>query len=84
MATYFPGRGTLVEETYLKGVAEGREEGRVAERVHTILFLLEQRGIDAPTDIRARIADCTDLDTLGRWLKRAFTVTTAEGLFTDE
>ncbi|MFF3285872.1 Yae1 family protein [Streptomyces sp. NPDC003023] len=26
--TFFPGRGTIVEESYLKGVEEGREEGR--------------------------------------------------------
>lgn len=80
MATYFPGRGTLVEETYLKGVAEGR----VAERVHMILFLLEQRGIVVPAEVRERITSCADLDCLEQWLKRACTVAEAADLFTDE
>lgn len=29
VATYFPGKGTLFEQSYLEGQAKGREEGRV-------------------------------------------------------
>lgn len=76
MATYFPGRGAIVEESYLKG--------RVAERVETILMLLERRGVDVPPKVRERITDCTDLDILEGWLERAFTVSEAEGLFSGE
>jgi hypothetical protein len=51
--TFFPGRGTIVEESYLKGVEEGREEGReegleagrVEARAQMILRVLEKRQI---------------------------------------
>jgi hypothetical protein len=31
-----------------------------------------------------RLAGCTDLDSLDRWLDRALTVSVAEGLFTGD
>ncbi|MFF8394521.1 hypothetical protein [Streptomyces sp. NPDC016172] len=40
VATYFPGRGTLFEETYLEGKAEGNAE--------SILSVLDKRGIPVP------------------------------------
>lgn len=44
VATYFPGRGTLFEETYLEGKAEGKAEARA----ESILSVLEKRGIPSP------------------------------------
>jgi hypothetical protein len=79
VGTYFPGRGTLFEETYLDGKAAGKAEDRVA----LILRVLEKRGIDLPRDLRDRITSCTDLDTLTLWFDRSLTATTAEDLFTD-
>ncbi|MGR6972407.1 hypothetical protein ACU639_22950 [Streptomyces cynarae] len=69
----FPGSGTLIEETRLKGKAEGKAED--------ILRILDRRGITVPEAARERIATCTDLDTLGTWFDRALTVARAEELF---
>lgn len=78
MATYtprFPGSGTLIEETWLKGIAKGKAED--------ILRILELRGIDVPEATRDRITTCTDLDTLGTWFDRALTAASAGELFAD-
>ncbi|MCX3287240.1 hypothetical protein OR263_11045 [Streptomyces sp. NEAU-H22] len=76
VATYFPGRGTLFEETYLVGKAEGKAE--------SILSVLDKRGIPTPEAVRDRITTCTDLDTLTLWFDRSLTATTAEDLFVEE
>lgn len=76
VATYFPGRGTLFEETYLEGKAEGKAE--------SILSVLEKRGIPVPENTRDRIISCTDLDTLTLWFDRSLTATTVEDLFAEE
>ncbi|MFF7903302.1 hypothetical protein ACIP4X_12120 [Streptomyces sp. NPDC088817] len=73
VATYFPGRGTLFEETYLKGKAEGEAKG--------VLRVLEVRGLPVSDDIRERITSCTDLDRLADWLDRSGTVERTEDLF---
>ncbi|MFI9718963.1 hypothetical protein ACIHFE_04795 [Streptomyces sp. NPDC052396] len=88
MQNYFPGRGTLVEEMLEagreEGLAAGREEGRTQERAEAVLLVLEMRGIPTPPETQQRVKECTDLDTLGRWQKRAFSVATADELFTDD
>jgi hypothetical protein len=83
VGTYFPGRGTIVEQSYLKGKKEGLEKGLEKARAQDILRLLEKRGIPTTDAERTRIADCPDLDTLDRWFDRAITATHAEDLFTD-
>ncbi|MFI9601682.1 hypothetical protein ACIHCX_17760 [Streptomyces sp. NPDC052043] len=80
VATYFPGRGTLFEETYLKGRAEGKAEGEAKG----ILRVLEVRGLPVSDDVRERITSCTDLELLADWLDRSGTVKRAEDLFTRE
>ncbi|MFC7219247.1 hypothetical protein ACFQLX_13875 [Streptomyces polyrhachis] len=86
--TYFPGRGTLIEETYLEGKedgkAEGKAEGRVSERRRMVLMLLANRDVIVSDEVRERVAGCADLDVLDRWLERAFTVATAQELFAEE
>ncbi|MPY63114.1 RpnC/YadD family protein [Streptomyces spongiae] len=77
VATYFPGHGTLFEETYLEGKAEGKAEGEAT----LILRLLERRGIPVPEDVRERVLGCTDLDTLTLWFDRSLTAATVEELF---
>ncbi|MET9523113.1 hypothetical protein [Streptomyces coeruleorubidus] len=77
VATYFPGRGTLFEETYLEGKAEGKAEAKV----ESILSVLDKRGIPVPEDTRDRITSCTDLDTLTLWFDRSLTATAVEDLF---
>ncbi|MEU3251511.1 hypothetical protein [Streptomyces sp. NPDC006997] len=73
VASYFPGRGTLIEETYLKGEAKGRAEG--------VVRVLEARGLQIPDAVRARVTACTDLTVLDDLLVRAITVEQAEELF---
>ncbi|MFF8027260.1 hypothetical protein ACFZDJ_40410 [Streptomyces sp. NPDC007896] len=68
----FPGSGTLIEETRIKGRAED------------ILRILDLRAIDIPEAARERITGCTDLELLGTWFDRALTVTNAEELFAAE
>ncbi|MEW2401749.1 hypothetical protein [Streptomyces sp. NPDC046862] len=80
VATYFPGHGTLFEETYLEGKAEGKAEGEAT----LILRLLERRGIAVTKDVRERVLGCTDLATLTLWFDRSLTATTAEDLFAEE
>ncbi|WP_434595060.1 hypothetical protein [Streptomyces sp. A5-4] len=82
-ASYFPGRGTLVEETYLKGEADGEVRGEAKGEAKSIMRLLTARGIPVPEALAQRITECTDLDTLDRWLDRVITVTTAQELFVE-
>ncbi|MFD8368172.1 RpnC/YadD family protein [Streptomyces hygroscopicus] len=84
VGTYFPGRGTLIEETFLKGKAEGKAEGEAHGRAQGVLRVLEKRGIPTLAETRDRITNCTDLDTLDRWFDRAFTVSTADELFAED
>ncbi|MGW1198538.1 hypothetical protein ACWD4B_22265 [Streptomyces sp. NPDC002536] len=87
VGSFFPGRGTLVEEKYLEGkadgVAAGLAEGKAEERARLVLRVLEKRGIPVPDAVRERLADCSDLDALDRWLDQAFIVSTAEELFAE-
>ncbi len=76
VVTHFPGHGTLFEEKYLEGRAEGEAKG--------ILRVLEVRGLPLSDDVRQRITTCTDLDRLNDWLDRSGTVERAEDLFTEE
>ncbi len=80
VGSYFPGRGTLIEETFLKGKAEGKAEGEAHGRAQGVLRVLEKRGVPTLTEIRDRITNCTDLGTLDRWFDRAFTVSQADEL----
>ncbi|MFJ9731318.1 hypothetical protein ACIRUL_08165 [Streptomyces sp. NPDC101171] len=77
---FFPGRGTLLEETYLEGQAEGEAKGEAK----AILRFLEARGISVPEEARDRIADCTDLGLLNRWLDRTPHVRSVDELFAED
>lgn len=72
----FPGRGTLVEESFL----EGKAEGQAAGLAQAVLQMLAHRGITVSDETRERITGCHDLDTLNRWVDEAFTVAGAEEL----
>ncbi|MFE9448875.1 hypothetical protein [Streptomyces sp. NPDC006739] len=78
---FFPGRGTLLEETYLEGQAEGEARGEARGEAKAILRFLEARGISVPKEARDRIAGCTDLDLLNRWLDRTPHVESVDDLF---
>ncbi|WP_162890326.1 hypothetical protein [Streptomyces olivoreticuli] len=90
--TYFPGRGTMIEQALLEGEAKGRAEGRAEGLVEgraegrrlAVVRVLRTRDIDISLEARERIFSCTDLDALERWLDRAFIVATAEELFSEQ
>ncbi|MFF6774170.1 hypothetical protein ACFY8W_11450 [Streptomyces sp. NPDC012637] len=85
VGTYFPGRGTLVEETYLEGkaegLAEGKAEGKAEAKAESVLAVLAARGIEVSEADARRIAECTDTETLDRWLERAVTVAHTAEIF---
>jgi hypothetical protein len=58
-------------------VGQGRAEGEAA----AVLTVLDARGIDVPSDARARITSCTDLDQLNSWVRRAVTADSIQELF---
>ncbi|GAA1801625.1 hypothetical protein GCM10009682_24420 [Luedemannella flava] len=61
--------------------AQGEAKGEAKGEARAVLAVLEARGIDVPATARDRIADCTDLDQLDTWIRRAATATTADELF---
>lgn len=46
-----------------------------------VIAVLEERGIPFSSEQRQRILDCTDVDTLDRWIRRAVTIATVDELF---
>jgi hypothetical protein len=81
---FFPGRGTLLEETYLEGQAKGEARSEAKGEAKAILRFLEVRGITVPKEARERIASCTDLDRLNRWLDRTPHVESVDDLFAED
>ncbi|MEV8021756.1 hypothetical protein AB0O76_36595 [Streptomyces sp. NPDC086554] len=79
IGSYFPGRGTMSEENFLRGVAVGR----IDERGSAVLRVLKWRGIPTEDDTRERIRACTSLRVLDSFLEKAFTATEAAELFTE-
>lgn len=61
-----------------------REEGRVEERIASVLRTLDRRHIDVPDSVRQRVRNCTDPDLLQIWVDRAYDVTDAAELFDDD
>lgn len=62
-------------------VFQGRAEGRAEGEAKAVLAVLDARGIDIPDDARARITECSDLDQLDIWVRRAATARSINDLF---
>ncbi|MCW6004684.1 hypothetical protein K1W54_08815 [Micromonospora sp. CPCC 205371] len=58
------------------GIGKARGEARGWARA--VLIVLEGRGVAVPDDLCKQILDCTDLDKLETWLRRAATATTVD------
>ncbi|MEU0686818.1 hypothetical protein [Streptomyces uncialis] len=86
--TYFPGRGTIVEQSYLRGYADGFKEIQGAgyeQRLAAAVFsVLEARGVVTSTEARTRIASAMSVDTFSRWLIKSRAATSEADLFTDK
>lgn len=67
----------FVRRFIFQGRAEGKAEGEAA----AVLAVLDARGIEVPDDARARIIECSDLDQLDAWVRRAVTVASIHDLF---
>ncbi|MGH3567160.1 MAG: hypothetical protein ACRDRH_14255 [Pseudonocardia sp.] len=63
---------------FSQGEAKGKAEGEAK----AVLAVLDARGIDVPDRARARIADCSDIDQLDTWVRRAVTAESVHDLFT--
>jgi len=82
-------RSDFARRYFFEGKAEGRAEGEAAGEAagkaegeaRAVLAVLDARGIDVPPDARARIAECSDLDQLDIWVRRAVTAETVHDLF---
>jgi hypothetical protein len=60
--------------------AEGQARGEARGEAKAVLAILDARGIEVPDDLRDEVVNCTDLDRLDTWLRRAATADTIEDL----
>lgn len=65
--------------SYIDGWVEARPEARAETRTlaRAVLDVLEARGLRLPDALAARVAQCNDAATLGRWLAAAATAADA-------
>ncbi|MGI9000629.1 MAG: hypothetical protein ACR2GH_03075, partial [Pseudonocardia sp.] len=78
---FFEGKAEGRAEGEAAGKDEGKAEGEAVGEARAVLAVLDARGIDVPPDARARIAECSDLDQLDVWVRRAVTAETVHDLF---
>ena len=71
----------FVRKFVFQGRAEGRVEGEAKGEAKAVLAVLDARGIDVPDDVRVRITECSDLDQLDTWVRRAATADSINDLF---
>ena len=68
----------LVATAAAEGAARGVAEGTARGEAHSVLKVLEARGITVSVGVREQILACTDVEQLDLWLRRAVTATSAE------
>lgn len=64
-----------------QGVAQGRAAGRLEGEMSALLAVLEARGLQVDEQARQRIAACTELEQLQRWLRKAVSIQSVQELF---
>lgn len=64
-----------------QGRAEGEAIGEAKGRVEALLEILAARGIELPEPAHTRIRECTDIDQLDAWIRRAATADSIAQLF---
>jgi flagellar biosynthesis/type III secretory pathway protein FliH len=75
------GRAEGRAEGEARGEAKGRAEGEARGEARSLLTVLDARGLVVSAEQKERITTCTDLELLGRWLRKAVTARSAEELF---
>jgi hypothetical protein len=60
---------------------QGRAEGEAKGEAKAVLSVLSTRGIEVPDDARRRIMECTDVELLDVWVRRAITADSVDDLF---
>jgi hypothetical protein len=63
--------------------SQGEVIGQARGEAKAVLAILDARGVEVPDDVRATIADCTDLAQLDVWVRRAATADKIEDLGVD-
>jgi hypothetical protein len=63
--------------SYLRGKAEGEAHGEAK----ALLAVLEARGLSPSEQQRQRMLDCTDLEQLNVWVRKAVTAVDVEELY---
>ena len=77
-------RAALEEMMHTQGVEFQSEFARrhtALGQARAVLRVLDKRGLTLSEAQQQRITECTDPETLDRWLDRALTVTSADALF---
>lgn len=69
-----PYRSEYNRTLYAQGAADGEAKGEA----QAVLTVLDERGVVVPEGVRRQILACTDLTTLGTWLRRAVGATTID------
>jgi hypothetical protein len=67
--TNYPFQSDFARRHYAAGEAGGKTLGKA----EAVLAVLQARGIEIPAEARAKISECTDLDRLDEWIRRAAT-----------
>jgi hypothetical protein len=57
--------------------ADGKADGKAM----AVMAVLDARGVEVPDPVREDITDCTDLDQLDTWIRRAATANKIQDLF---
>ncbi|SDN68991.1 hypothetical protein [Actinacidiphila guanduensis] len=74
-------RSETAEKLRDEGREKGRKEGQVRNAVASLLRVLHARHFDVSDELLARIRECQDLDTLGRWLELTVTAKSVDEVF---
>ena len=59
------------------------DKGKAEAKAADVVAVLESRGIRLSSAHRQRILECTELETLDQWIRKAALVTTADDLFAE-
>ncbi|MFL6056056.1 MAG: hypothetical protein ACJ72W_24605 [Actinoallomurus sp.] len=81
MSETWPVYSPFARQHFDAGKQEGRQEGRAEGEADALLTVLDARGIEVPESARVRISECTDVEALKGWLKRAVLARSVDEIF---